>query len=667
MRHAHRISGLMLLTAALAAAVLYPVHAADNQRVLEQQRALFVPAFESAERGDWSSVENLGRSDRKLLEQYLLWPDLRAAYFRATMRRADTRDIEKFLARHGSLKPARELRYRLALEYVRRGDLPAYLRLYKSFYQGLDNASLDCLALRAEIAAGQGARVVIRAKDLWLVGRSQVDECDPVFEFLKDSGRLSVADYRKRYALAIEAREFSLARWLGKSIDDAHVEEARLWMAAQSDPERFLRDRISTSSGRDVRAQLAYAAERLTYRDPVLAATLWSAARKHYPFTAEQKHATERHIALWTARDRLPGAYELLAALPPAAHDDEVLRWRARISLREQQWVRLLANIGTMPPDEQAAEEWRYWRAMALVHSGQVNAATAALEALAAERSYYGFLAADELGQDYSLIEADLADNPAIKAQLEQRTDIRRARELYFVGQDGRGRSEWDAATSYLSPEEKIQAALLANDWGWHSRAIATVATVGEYDDLSLRYPLPFRAAFEQHATSASISPTWAYGIARSESLFMRDIRSSAGAVGLMQLMPATGKSVARSIKLPYRGIETLTDPLANIRLGTAYLGQMIERFNGNPVLATAAYNAGPHRVDAWMPDSGSVDARVWIENIPFNETRAYVRRVMSADAIFHWRLNGTTRRLSDTLVTVDAPPASQRVASTAR
>ncbi len=667
MRNAHRISGLLLLTAALAAAVFYPAFAADDQRILERQRALFMPAYESAERGDWSYVEKLDRDDRKLLEQYLLWPDLRAAYFRATMRRADARDIEKFLERHGALKPARELRYRLALEYVRRGDLQAYLRLYKSYYQGLDNAKLDCLALRAEIAAGQGARVVIRAKDLWLVGKSQVDECDPVFEFLKVSGRLSALDYRKRYALAIEAREFSLARWLGKAIDDAHVEEAQLWLAAQADPERFLRARISTPSGSDVRAQLAYAAERLTYRDPELAQTLWSAVRKHYTFAEEQKLATERHIALWTARDGLPGAYALLAALPLAAQDDEVLRWRARVSLRDQQWVQLLTDIGAMSVDEQATEEWRYWRAMALVHSGQVNAATAALETLATERSYYGFLAADELGKEYALFEADLAGNPALKAQLEQRTDIRRARELFFVGQDGRGRSEWDAATSYLAPEVKIQAALLANDWGWHSRAIATVAQVGEYDDLSLRYPLPFRAAFEQHATSASISATWAYGIARSESLFMRDIRSSAGAVGLMQLMPATGKSVARAIKLPYRGIDTLTDPLANIRLGTAYLGQMIERFDGNPVLATAAYNAGPHRVDAWMPASGSVDARVWIENIPFNETRSYVRRVMSADAIFHWRLNGTTRRLSDTLVTVNAPPASQRVASAAR
>ena len=135
----------------------------------------------------------------------------------------------------------------------------------------------------------------------------------------------------------------------------------------------------------------------------------------------------------------------------------------------------------------------------------------------------------------------------------------------------------------------------------------------------------------------------------------MRDVRSSAGAVGLMQLMPATGRQVAREIRLPYSGLATLTDPASNIRLGTSYLGQMAARYSGNQVLATAAYNAGPHRVDRWLPQQGSEDARVWIENIPFNETRKYVKRVMSAQAIFQWRMTGKVRRLSDQLPAVKA------------
>ena len=175
-------------------------------------------------------------------------------------------------------------------------------------------------------------------------------------------------------------------------------------------------------------------------------------------------------------------------------------------------------------------------------------------------------------------------------------------------------------------------------------------ASLGEYDDLSIRYPLPYQEKFEEYSSQASIAPTWAYGIARSESLFMRDVRSRAGAIGLMQLMPATGRNVAKDIKLPYSGLATLIDPASNIRLGTTYLGQMSERYGGNEVLATAAYNAGPHRVDRWLPENGTVDARIWIENIPFNETREYVKRVLAAKAIFHWRMTGKVRRVSDEL-----------------
>jgi soluble lytic murein transglycosylase len=183
------------------------------------------------------------------------------------------------------------------------------------------------------------------------------------------------------------------------------------------------------------------------------------------------------------------------------------------------------------------------------------------------------------------------------------------------------------------------------------------VASAGEFDQLELRYPLPWQDDFREYASAAGIPDSWAYGVARSESLFMRDVRSSAGAIGIMQLMPATGRSTAKEISLPYSGLATLTDSNSNIRLGTWYLGKMYSRFDDNRVLATAAYNAGPHRVDAWLPDTGTLDARIWIANIPYNETRGYVRRVLTDEAIFHWRLTGQVQRLSAGLPRIDAPP----------
>ena len=166
-------------------------------------------------------------------------------------------------------------------------------------------------------------------------------------------------------------------------------------------------------------------------------------------------------------------------------------------------------------------------------------------------------------------------------------------------------------------------------------------------------------------ANTAGVSYSWAYGIARSESLFMRDIRSSAGAIGVMQLMPETGRRTAREIQLPWSGLATLTDSSSNIRLGTHYLGKMFTRFGDNRILATAAYNAGPLRVEKWLPESGNLDARIWIENIPFNETRAYVRRVLTDDAIFHWRMTGQQRRLSSELPLIAAIGDQRNMANT--
>ena len=630
---------------------------------IERQREIFKSVYADVERGNWSVVDALPQSEQRLLADYVLWPDLRATYFRATMANADHDEVETFLHAHGALRPARELRYRYAVHLAAAGDLPAYLSIYERYYQGMDIARLDCLALRAEIDAGQHRRVVNRATDLWMVGKSQVEECNPVFAYLEDHKLLGPADYRGRFKLAIEAREFNRARWLAKSIDQQHVDIANDWLKAQQDPAAFVRNYKRISSDDSGRAQLVYAIERITYSDPELAHELWQPLGRKYSFSTAQQLRTARHIALWMARDGLAGAYTLLAGLPAAAQNAEVLRWRARTSLRHRNWQQLLGDIGLMSAAERDSDEWRYWFGIALHRTGDLATAQPLLAELALERSYYGFLAADELGLDYALADIQIQADEAIITALATRPALIRARELFLVGLDGRGRSEWDAVIAYLAPAEKMQAAILADRWQWYSRAISAAASVGEYDDLRLRYPLPWEQTFRQHAEQANIATTWAYGVARSESLFMRDVRSSAGAIGLMQLMPATGRSVAREIRLPYSGLDTLTNPQHNIRLGTSYLGKMADRYGGNQVLATAAYNAGPHRVDRWLPETGDIDARIWIENIPFNETRKYVRRVLAAQTIFHWRMTGQMRRLSDELLVVQAATDAQQVA----
>jgi len=648
-----RFTGVVLAAALLSAP---PALATE----IEQQRRLFQSVYETVERGDWSPVDGLTLSERALLERYVLWPDLRAAWLRANLKKTTPAEIDAFLDQYGTLRPARDLRYRKALSLAKQGDLAGYQKIYEQFYQGQGVSRLDCLSLQAEIEAGRFKRVNQRAAELWMIGTSQVKECDPVFEYLYDNKLLGSVEYRERFELAIKAREFQLARWLAKKIDKQHIDAATFWMHAQSNPDGFLARHDPAADSKTYREQLVYAAERLTYRDPESALRLWNTVEMQYGFSEEQKLHTRRHIALWTARDNLPGGYRLLVNLPQVAQDDEVLRWRARTSLRDIEWQRLLVDIDAMTPAERDTEEWRYWRAIALLRSGQTLAADTALGELSKERSYYGFLAADELGKDYALDHDRLTADETALNEIATRPEVIRARELFLVGLESRGRSEWDAAISNMNADEKLQAAILADRWGWHSRAIATASRLGQYNDLAMRYPLPWQQQFEKFSTAASIAPTWAYGIARSESLFMRDVRSSAGAVGLMQLMPATGREVAKNISLPYSGIATLTNPESNIRLGTSYLAQMSQQFSGNQVLATAAYNAGPHRVMRWLPEKSSEDARVWIENIPFNETRKYVKRVLAAQTIFHWRMTGQVRRLSDELLQVEADAEAQ-------
>lgn len=652
---------LRLRTALVLACIACGTASADPTPLLEQQRQAFREAYPAAELGNWAPAAERAR----LLDTYILWPDLRAAYLRTRAGTVEPATVDAFLERYGALKPGRELRYRHAVQLAAANQMPAYLDIYKGFYQGLGIARLDCLAAHAEILNGNGGQIAAKAMDLWQTGYSQANECDPVFDYLRGAGLLNEDAYRRRFELALSARQFSLARYLARSIDDKAFARADQWLLAQNRPLEFLGTGNQRADDDQHRERLLYALERVAYTDARLADEHWQEVRGQRAFSQPQIAGMSRHVALWLARQHEADAAQRLVELDEETRDAEVRRWLVRASLRQHAWEDVVAVIRSMPADEQAGEESQYWLAIALLQRGDEVAARTILETLAIGRSYYSFLAADELDQGYAFAHAALTADEEILDLLENRDTVIRARELFYVGLESRGRSEWDDAISLLGAEEKVQAAILAQRWGWHSRAIATAASIGMYDDLVLRYPLAYGKEFATHSAAASIPRGWAYGVARSESLFIADIRSSAGAIGIMQLMPATGRRTASDLNFPWQGLATLTDPASNIRLGTSYLGQMLEKFADNRVAATAAYNAGPARVEKWLSQSAPLDARIWIENIPYNETRDYVRRVMVADAIFNWRLTGRTQRLSDFLGTLD--PSVQQLAIAGR
>ncbi|MGH8453896.1 MAG: transglycosylase SLT domain-containing protein, partial [Nevskiales bacterium] len=280
--------------------------------------------------------------------------------------------------------------------------------------------------------------------------------------------------------------------------------------------------------------------------------------------------------------------------------------------------------------------------------------ARAQYAALALERGYYPYLAADRLKQTYVLRHQPVPADPALRSRLETQPAALRTREFLALEFLPQARNEWRGFTTGQSALELRQSAVIAESWSWHSQAIMTLAQSEYWDDLHLRYPLLFKDQALGAARKSAVDSGWVYGIMRAESLFIPDARSPANAIGLMQLLPATGRQVARGLGIGYAGDSTLLTPGSNLRLGAEYLRQMRDRFGGNMAMASAAYNAGPHRVKDWLPPS-RMSADAWVENIPFDETRAYVQRVMEHAVAFDWRLGREITPLSRRMPAVPA------------
>jgi len=269
-------------------------------------------------------------------------------------------------------------------------------------------------------------------------------------------------------------------------------------------------------------------------------------------------------------------------------------------------------------------------------------------------RSYYGFLAADRAGLSYQLNQRTVR-YPANDLQtLAKLPAIERARELHAIGRVVDARREWTYAIQRMDKSQMLIAAQLAHEWSWHDRAIVTLMQADYWDDLEKRFPLAHRELVMTQAKQQRIEPAWAYAIIRQESAFTEDARSHAGALGLMQLMPTTAKQVAHSMRLRFTRSDLL-DADINVKLGVNFLRKVIDKFKGNKVLATAAYNAGERRVMKWLPKEGSIPADIWVELVPFNETRDYCQRVLTYTAIYEQRLGLHPVPLMERMVPIPA------------
>ena len=606
---------------------------------IDRQRENFLLAETALLDGDTAQYRELKRA----LADYPLYPYLEYQELRGNLEKAKPGEVREFLQRYEGQPVAVRLRSSWLHQLGKRKEWDTFL----DFYTPQSSVTLQCYEVRARLQKGDRKAALDDALKLWLVGHSQPDACDRAFGQLYAEGVIDSGLIWQRIRLAFANQKASLAGYLAKRLSAEDRTWVKRWEQAHRQPTSAIKAGWAEQDTPLVREILAHALQRLARYKPDQAWKHWQTLSARHRFSAQQQGDILHRIALNGAVNGEADAAQWLAAVPESAADASIREWRVRVALRDGNWSDAVQRIGELDDKQRQDDTWRYWRARALDATGAAGDAWTEYARLSGERSYFGFLGADRIQRPYQMGSARVEYEKPDLAAIEALPGIQRARELYFTGKRLEARREWFYATRDLQADQLRMAALLAHRWGWHDRAIIAAAQAHYWSDLTLRFPLPHRDSIFANARRYDLDPALIYGVIRQESAFMEDAVSAVGAMGLMQLMPATGKQTARALNIRYRGNSGLLQSDQNIQLGSAYLNKLMTRFNGSPVLAAAAYNAGPHRVSRWLPRDSDMDATLWSELIPFRETRKYVRRVLAYATIFDWRLEQPLTRLS--------------------
>ncbi len=617
------------------------VYAAPEAPTEDGLRAAYRQANAALEQGRFGAF----RSGLERTQGYVLHPFLVYRFMRRRLAEFAPGAIDTFLARYADAVITVSLRDEWLLHLARRGQWQTFLAHYRDTGGGPE---LECFAARARLEQhGIDAHTEALIEKLWLHGASRPASCDAVFDAWQRAGGITAQRAWARIQLALKSDRPRLADWLARRyLPPPERRELRWWIEMRARPATGLAREPAAFPDTHAAPLVRYGIERLMQRDPTAALAEVGRWRERGVVNAADADRLRKDIAISAAQRGTPEALSWLTRLPTPLHDDESRRWQAHAALARGDWATLAAAVAGMSQAVQQQPQWRYWRARAYLETGDRQRADRLFAELAATRHYYGFLAADRVARRYAMTDRPVATDPQLMGEIAARRGIRMALELRAVGENRLARRQWTFATRGFSESELRQAAVLASRSGWVDRAIADAARSGYRDDLTIRFPLAHRSLVERHAESFGVDRSLIFGVIRQESAFMSDAESSAGALGLMQLLPGTGKRVARALKRRVKGRAALLAVENNIQLGSGYLRQMLDEFGRHPVLAAAAYNAGPRRVQQWIPDRPT-PADVWIETIPFSETRNYVKNVLAFMMVYDYRLGREARRMT--------------------
>ena len=529
---------------------------------------------------------------------------------------------------------------RLRADWLRMLGTKQQWELFDAEYPQLVNkdAELACFALQSRLRVD--AEAALRAaRALWFSGREQPESCNALFGTLAERGNLTVNDVWARIRLALEAGNTGVARRVAGYLPAGQQADTRAWADIAVNAQRFLDRKAFNLRTRAGRETVMFAVHRLARTSPALAAQQWTSLGAR--FADAERGYVWGVIALLGAQRHDPGALRWYAQAGEL--NDLQLAWQTRAALRAQSWPDVLAAIERMSDKESGEPAWRYWKARALQEQGRAPEAQALLTPLALEFNFYGQLAAEDLGGASRIPAAGYQPNRDEVQAMARVPGLQRALAFYRLNLRFEGNREWIWAIRDFDDRQLLTAAEFARRHELYDRAINTAEKTVELHDFSMRYLAPYRDVMKDYVRQQGLDEAWVYGLIRQESRFIADARSRAGATGLMQLMPATARWVAQKIGLRDFRWTGVSDVGTNINLGTWYLRHVLDTLDNHPVLASAAYNAGPGRARGWRAGT-PMEAAVYAETIPFNETRDYVKKVMSNASYYSQQFGQTLR-----------------------
>jgi soluble lytic murein transglycosylase len=567
------------------------------------------------------------------LRDYPLVPYLHIKQFKRDISQLNDNIVSKYI-QDNKATPFADDAQRIRLDnMMEQQRWQSFTRAYNEF--PLKNNRYICGLSYAQLQAGHKKEAFKAAQQLWEVGHSQDAACDPLFaEWIKE-GHLTSDVASHRFWNAIQEKNFALAKYIERFLSDPiHKKESELFWSIKAKP-ALLNDVALLSKQNPHHGIIAaYGIRQIARKDISQATDLWLRDRTRLTIDQPTLDKLNEYFGLRYAKGFRDNAVEILAKLDPEFTYEKLTEWRIRLELAKQDWQSALNLIEKLPDTLKADGRWAYWKETAKYRLNPKNY-QANYASIVKERSFYGFLASELSSDPFYLNHQPSGVTTEQKATLSKLPAVIRMKELLVFDYQYAARVEWNFLNKQLSASDQLAMAHIAYDWGWYDQAIRGASRLKAWNDLDIRFPNPHPSLFAELASERGIYQTWAIAIARQESAFHLQARSRVGARGLMQLMPATAKQTAKRFDVNYTKPDQLFIPRTNIALGTAYLAQVLVTFEGNRAYATAAYNAGPHRVKRWLKERGDVPLDVWIETIPFDETRNYVQNVLAFSVIY--------------------------------